>query len=74
MTPVPFLADGPARGADLSRFGRFTGSRALDHIGYEVDGSTTVRRGESDRFRRRDEARLPDGTWRLQQTFQVRRS
>ncbi|MEV0899118.1 hypothetical protein [Actinoplanes sp. NPDC049802] len=46
MTDLPFLADGPAPGADLSLFGRFTGSWTLDCTEYESDGSTTVRRGE----------------------------
>lgn len=46
MDAFPFLADGPAAGVDLSLFGRFTGSWALDCTEYEPDGSTTVRRGE----------------------------
>jgi hypothetical protein len=46
VTGVPFLADGPADGADLSLFGRFTGSWELDCTEYEADGGSTVRRGE----------------------------
>ncbi|GIE34678.1 hypothetical protein Ait01nite_077230 [Actinoplanes italicus] len=46
VTDVPFHADGPAPGVDLSLFGRFTGSWALDCTEHEPDGSTTVRRGE----------------------------
>ncbi|MGK5682578.1 hypothetical protein [Actinoplanes sp. URMC 104] len=41
-----FLADGPAADVDLSLFGQFAGSWALDCTEYEQDGSTTVRRGE----------------------------
>lgn len=144
-----FLADGPADGVDLSLFGQFAGSWALDCTEYDSDGSSTVRRGEwhfgyalggrattdvwilpgvehgmsvrfpdpaagvgvwrstwvgpvrrrthtflaarvddeivldggdlrwtfsdigADEFRWRNEARRPDGAWRLQQTFQV---
>ncbi|GAA2191123.1 hypothetical protein [Micromonospora lupini] len=144
-----FLADGPADGVDLSLFGQFTGSWALDCTEYDPDGSSSVRRGEwhfgyalagrattdvwilpgvehgvsvrfpdpsagpgiwrstwvgpgrhrthtfraarvgeqivldggdlrwtfsdigADEFRWRNEARQPDGTWRVQQTFQV---
>lgn len=46
MTDLRFLADAPAPGVDLSLFGRFTGSWALDCTEHEADGSTTVRRGE----------------------------
>ncbi|MEU7613962.1 hypothetical protein [Micromonospora sp. NPDC049204] len=144
-----FLAAEPAHGVDLSLFGQFTGSWALDCTEYDPDGSSTVRRGEwhfgyalggrattdvwilpgvehgvsvrfpdpaagagvwrstwvgpgrrrthtflasrvgeqivldggdlrwtfsdieSDEFRWRNEARQPDGTWRLDQTFRV---
>lgn len=144
-----FLADGPAEGMDLSLFGQFVGSWALDCTEYANDGSATVLRGEwhfgyalggrattdvwilpgvehgvsvrfpdpgagagiwrstwvgpgrcrvhtflasrvaedivldggelrwvfsdieAGAFRWRNEARLPDGTWRLQQAFQV---
>jgi hypothetical protein len=41
-----YLADGPAAGVDLRLFGRFAGSWVLDCTEYEVDGSTSVRRGE----------------------------
>lgn len=41
-----FVADGPADGVDLSLFGQFAGSWALDCTEYDPDGSSTVRRGE----------------------------
>ncbi|MET8353062.1 MULTISPECIES: hypothetical protein [unclassified Micromonospora] len=41
-----FLADGPADGADLSLFGQFAGSWALDCTEYNPDGSWADRRGE----------------------------
>jgi hypothetical protein len=41
-----FVSDGPADGVDLSLFGQFAGSWALDCTEYEPDGSSTVRRGE----------------------------
>jgi hypothetical protein len=41
-----FLADGPADGVDLSLFGQFAGSWVLDCTEYDLDGSSTVRRGE----------------------------
>jgi hypothetical protein len=41
-----FLVDGPADGVDLSLFGQFAGSWVLDCTGYDLDGSSTVRRGE----------------------------
>ncbi|MDR7277094.1 hypothetical protein [Catenuloplanes atrovinosus] len=144
-----FLADGPADDVDLGLFGQFAGSWVLDCTEYELDGSTSVRRGEwhfgyalggrattdvwilpgvehgvsvrfpdpaagpgvwrstwvgpgrrrahtflaaragdeivldggdlrwtfsdieTGTFRWRNEARRPDGTWRLQQTFEV---
>ncbi|MFG1917430.1 hypothetical protein [Micromonospora sp. NPDC048898] len=144
-----FLADEPADGVDLSLFGQFSGSWALDCTEYDPDGSSTLRRGEwhfgyalggrattdvwilpgvehgvsvrfpdptagagvwrstwvgpgrrrthtflaspvgeqivldggdlrwtfsdieADEFRWRNEARQPDGTWRLDQTFRV---
>ncbi|MEV1333594.1 hypothetical protein AB0J20_28920 [Micromonospora costi] len=40
------LADGPADGVDLSLFGQFAGSWLLDCTEYDLDGSSTVRRGE----------------------------
>jgi hypothetical protein len=41
-----FLADGPADGVDLSLFGQFSGSWDLDCTEYDLDGSSTIRRGE----------------------------
>lgn len=41
-----FLSDGPADGVDLSLFGQFAGSWALDCTEYDLDGSSSVRRGE----------------------------
>ncbi|WP_346533515.1 hypothetical protein [Micromonospora sp. DPT] len=41
-----FLADGPADDVDLSLFGQFAGSWVLDCTEYDLDGSSTVRRGE----------------------------
>jgi hypothetical protein len=41
-----YLADGPAEGADLTLFGRFTGSWDLDCVEYAPDGTTTTRPGE----------------------------
>jgi hypothetical protein len=41
-----FLANVAAEGIDLRLFGRFTGSWVLDCTEYDVDGSSTVRRGE----------------------------
>ena len=41
-----FLSDGPADGVDLSLFGQFAGSWDLDCTEYDLDGSSTVRRGE----------------------------
>jgi hypothetical protein len=41
-----FIADGPADGVDLRLFGQFEGSWLLDCTEYEVDGRSTVRRGE----------------------------
>jgi hypothetical protein len=41
-----FLAAGPADGADLALFGRFTGSWDLDCTEYAPDGAATTRRGE----------------------------
>jgi hypothetical protein len=46
VSDLPFLSDGPAPGVDLSLFGRFTGSWALDCTEHETDGTTTIRRGE----------------------------
>jgi hypothetical protein len=41
-----FLADGPAEGLDLRLFGQFSGSWELDCTEYDLDGSSTVHRGE----------------------------
>jgi hypothetical protein len=41
-----FLADGPADGVDLGLFGQFAGSWVLDCTEYDLDGSSSVRRGE----------------------------